>query len=355
MQAAAWDLRVARAVPFALVCTLVAAAGHAAVGGGDVALPALAAGFAAVVLLAAALGGRERSLGAITAALGAGQLGLHLLFHTLTPARAHHMAGMSMPEAAGRLLCDDMPGNGVTRLPAGTSPEQLISDAGLDPHAYAAAGAGHAASGLFGTGPAMLLGHLAAAVVVELVAAAWRGRAVAAGEAHRGGGPRVVRPAAPCGGDARRRPARGARGRAGRAPPPGRGRPAARGGRPGAQPGAARAARGGVRALTARHGPWRALRPDRTDAERPSPAPPPSPAHPCGPVAAVRPAPLGEPIMRTTPARRTALAAAVAGAAVVALAGQPPPTSPSSRAASRRAATPPWRSGCRTRVTPPPP
>ncbi|MEV7178792.1 hypothetical protein [Kitasatospora sp. NPDC093679] len=165
VQAAAWDLRVARAVPFALVCTLVAAAGHTAVGGGDVALPALAAGFAAVVLLAAALGGRERSLGAITAALGAGQLGLHLLFHTLTPARAHHMAGMSMPEAAGRLLCDDMPGNGVTRLPAGTSPEQLISDAGLDPHAYAAAGAGHAASGLFGSGPAMLLGHLAAAVV----------------------------------------------------------------------------------------------------------------------------------------------------------------------------------------------
>ncbi|MEV8100617.1 hypothetical protein [Kitasatospora sp. NPDC085879] len=163
--AAAWDLRVARAVPFALVCTLVAAAGHAAVGGGDVAPSALAAGFAAVVLLAAALGGRERSLTAIVGALGVGQLGLHLLFHTLTPARAHHMAGMTMPEAAGRLLCDDVPGNGVTHLPPGTSAEQVISDAGLDPHAYAAAGAGHAASGLFGTSPAMLLGHLAAAVV----------------------------------------------------------------------------------------------------------------------------------------------------------------------------------------------
>jgi len=163
--AAAWDLRVARAVPFALVCTLVAAAGHALVGGGDVALPALGLGFTAVVLLAAALGGRERSLPAIAGALGAGQLGLHLLFHTLTPARAHHMAGMSMPEVAGRLLCDDVAGNGVTRVPAGTSPEQLISDAGLDPHMYAAAGAGHAASGLGGTSPAMLLGHLLAAVV----------------------------------------------------------------------------------------------------------------------------------------------------------------------------------------------
>ncbi|WP_405012186.1 hypothetical protein [Kitasatospora sp. NBC_01539] len=162
--AAAWDFRVARAVPFALVCTLIAAAGHAWVGGGDVALPALAAGFTAVLLLAASLGGRERSLGAITGALAAGQLALHVVFHTVTPATGgHHMAGMSMPEAAGRLLCDDVAGNGVTALPAGTSPEQLISAAGLDPHAYAAAGAGHA-GGLLGTSPAMLLGHLVAAV-----------------------------------------------------------------------------------------------------------------------------------------------------------------------------------------------
>ncbi|MFC7178824.1 hypothetical protein ACFQMG_04515 [Kitasatospora paranensis] len=166
--AAAWDLRAARAVPFALVCTLIAAAGHALTGGGAVALPALAAGFAAVVLAAAALGGRERSLGAIAGALVSGQLGLHILFHTLAPTSLHQgmagMAGMSMPAAAGRLLCDDVPGNGPTALPAGTTPEQLISAAGLDPAAFSAAGTGHGV-GLLGMSPAMLLGHLAAAAV----------------------------------------------------------------------------------------------------------------------------------------------------------------------------------------------
>ncbi|MFD9129851.1 hypothetical protein [Kitasatospora sp. NPDC059571] len=166
--AAAWDLRLARAVPFALVCTLIAAAGHALGGGGAVVLPALAAGFVAVVLLAAALGGRERSLGAIAGLLGVCQLGLHTAFHLLGPAGAHDgmsaMAGMPMPEVAGRLLCDDVAGNGPTALPPGTDPDQLVRAAGLDPAAFAAAGAGHGTAGL-GMSPAMLLGHLAAAVV----------------------------------------------------------------------------------------------------------------------------------------------------------------------------------------------
>lgn len=169
--AAAWDFRVARAVPFALVCTLVAAAGHAWAGGGDVAPPSLAAGFTAVLLLAAALGRRERSLGAITGALAAGQLALHVVFHTAGQNGGGHrmpgmpgMPGMSMPEVAGRLLCDDTPGNGIAAVPAGTTPEQLISAAGLDPHAYMAA-APVPAGGLLGASPAMLLGHLAAAVV----------------------------------------------------------------------------------------------------------------------------------------------------------------------------------------------
>ncbi|MGE7435869.1 MULTISPECIES: hypothetical protein [Kitasatospora] len=167
--AAAWDLRVARAVPFALVCTLIAAAGHAVVGGGHVALPALAAGFAAVCLVAVLLGGRERSLAAIAGALGAGQLGLHCLFHSLSPHPA--MAGMhtgtgqdgplTLAQVAGRLVCDDSGRAGFAVLPA-ASPEQLVSAAGLDPQAYPAA-APHDA--LLGLTPSMLLGHLAAAVV----------------------------------------------------------------------------------------------------------------------------------------------------------------------------------------------
>ncbi|AUG78761.1 hypothetical protein CFP65_3991 [Kitasatospora sp. MMS16-BH015] len=178
--AAAWDLRVARAVPFALVCTLVAAAGHALLGAGTVSAPTLALGFTAVCLLAALLGGRERSLTAIAGALGAGQLGLHLLFHYcaghlggLSADPARPMAGMAgMPgmgggssplaQVAGRLLCDDDPHTGLTAVPAGFTPEQVVSAAGLDPQAYATA-APHAA--FLGFTPAMLLGHLAAAVL----------------------------------------------------------------------------------------------------------------------------------------------------------------------------------------------
>lgn len=159
--AAAWDLRVVRAVPFALVCTLIAAAGHYLAAGGDIAVPTLALGFAAVCTLAALLGGRERSLPAIAGALGTGQLGLHLLFH----ASGHRaMTGMTMDQVAGRLICNDMPGAAMTKLPPGITAEQLVSSAGLDPQAYHAAAAG-APWWQFGLTPAMLAGHLLAAVV----------------------------------------------------------------------------------------------------------------------------------------------------------------------------------------------
>jgi len=165
--AAAWDLRFARAVPFALVCTLIAAAGHCLAGGGDVAAPALAVGFAAVCALAVLLGGRERSLLAIAAALGAGQLGLHTLFHnfgaqTSSMVGMHHGGGLTLPQVAGQLLCDDRVGGGLTVVPLDTTPEQVVSAAGLDPQAYAAAAP---QAGLLGLTPAMLLGHLAAALL----------------------------------------------------------------------------------------------------------------------------------------------------------------------------------------------
>lgn len=159
--AAAWDLRLARAVPFALVCTLVAAAGHALLGNGEVALPALLAGFAGVCVLAVLLGGRERSLLSIAGALGAGQLGLHLVFHYLCGSAMpgmHHGGVLTLPQVAGRLVCDE---SGTTTLV--DHPEQVVRAAGLDPNAYPAA-LPEAGGWLGLTGP-MLLGHLAAAVL----------------------------------------------------------------------------------------------------------------------------------------------------------------------------------------------
>lgn len=159
---AAWDLRLARAVPFALFCTLIAAAGHALAGGGDVEVPALMLGFGAVCILATLLGERERSLTAITGALGIGQLGLHFLFHGMSPDPG--MTGRNdVTQLAGRLLCNDSPHRGLTVVPVDLTPEQLVSAAGIDPHMYAAASPHEA--GLLGLTPTMLLGHLAAALV----------------------------------------------------------------------------------------------------------------------------------------------------------------------------------------------
>ncbi|MBV6703194.1 hypothetical protein KV557_39925 [Kitasatospora aureofaciens] len=171
--AAAWDLRLARAVPFALVCTLIAAAGHALTGGGNVAPAALATGFAAVLVLAVAFGGRERSLVAIAGALGAGQLGLHCLFHAFggpaavagaMPGMHHGAAGpLTLPRVAGRLICNEAHPGTLVGLPGGPSAEQLVSAAGLDPLAYPDVPWWQ--GGVFGMTPSMLAGHLAAALV----------------------------------------------------------------------------------------------------------------------------------------------------------------------------------------------
>ncbi|MFJ8626463.1 hypothetical protein ACIRD3_26995 [Kitasatospora sp. NPDC093550] len=194
VRAAAWDLRLARAVPFALVCTLIAAAGHALAGGGNVPPTALAAGFVAVLALAAVCGGRERSLAAIAGALGAGQLGLHCLFHGLGGHGAGSMSGMrhgsgplTVPQVAGRLICNETHPGTLAGLPGSPTPEQLVSSAGLDPHAFAAAPWWQ--GGVFGMSPTMLAGHLAAALVAGWwlrrgEAALWRLLRVAASAAR---------------------------------------------------------------------------------------------------------------------------------------------------------------------------
>src|SRR3954447_221090 len=82
--AAAPGRRVVRAMPFAAVCVVVSALGHGAAGGGSVPTRALLLGAGVVLALAAALAGRERSLPSIATALATGQIGLHLLFHSMT-------------------------------------------------------------------------------------------------------------------------------------------------------------------------------------------------------------------------------------------------------------------------------
>ncbi|MER5349631.1 hypothetical protein ABT093_04785 [Kitasatospora sp. NPDC002551] len=199
--AAAWDLRLARAVPFALVCTLIAAAGHALAGGGDVALPALATGFAAVLVLAAAFGARERSLGAIAGALAAGQFGLHCLFHSFGghaaagAAGAHHggplgSGPLTLPQVAGRLVCNEARPGTLIGLPGSPTAEQLVAGAGLDPQAYAAAPWWQ--GGVLGMTPTMLAAHLAAALVAGWwlrrgEAALWRLVRIAASTARARG------------------------------------------------------------------------------------------------------------------------------------------------------------------------
>ncbi|RAG86521.1 hypothetical protein DN069_06060 [Streptacidiphilus pinicola] len=169
--ATSWDLRVLRALPFATVCVLVSALGHACAGGGPVPLPTLLVGLLLVTLPAAALAGRERGLGAIAGGLAVGELGLHVLFHLSAHQAGGSMAGMpgmaagsSDPIArlAASLLCGP--------LPADKTAWQIVSDAGLDPHLYLASAPAHPAgsTGLWmvlGLTPVMLAGHLLAALV----------------------------------------------------------------------------------------------------------------------------------------------------------------------------------------------
>ncbi|WP_370082676.1 hypothetical protein [Streptacidiphilus sp. MAP12-16] len=190
--AAALDLRVLRALPFAAVCVAVSALGHCIAGGGAIPLDALLLGGIAVWAVAAALAGRERSLPSIAAGLAVGQLGLHLLFHQAAMSRMAAMPAMpAMPAMAGvggmtgspsaggsgaasaldalaaRLICGPDGSGSALALPPGTTAGQIISQAGLDPHLSSLVAPHlpfwtHAA--FLGLSPLMMLGHLTAAL-----------------------------------------------------------------------------------------------------------------------------------------------------------------------------------------------
>ncbi|MET7572343.1 hypothetical protein ABZT04_28170 [Streptomyces sp. NPDC005492] len=88
-------VRSLRAAVFAAVCVLLAAAGHGLATGATPPLWADGAGCGVVFFMGCLLGGRERSLAGIGAAMLVTQAGLHLGFDLARPRAGMAMAGMA--------------------------------------------------------------------------------------------------------------------------------------------------------------------------------------------------------------------------------------------------------------------
>ncbi|MEU7095671.1 hypothetical protein [Kitasatospora aureofaciens] len=172
VRVAALDLRVLRALPFATVCVVLAAAGHALESGSPVPLGALLLGWVLTTVAAVTGARRERSMGAIVGGLAAGQAGLHVLFHAAQslrpPPRPAGADGSGHAPDMG-----DMPG--MAHMPgmlatggghSGAAVPHVAAGSTGAPHAVAAAT--HAAfwchAPHLGLSPAMLVAHLAATV-----------------------------------------------------------------------------------------------------------------------------------------------------------------------------------------------
>ncbi|WP_225826032.1 hypothetical protein [Streptomyces naphthomycinicus] len=157
-------VRGLRAAVFAAVCVLLAAAGHGLATGGPPPAWADAAGFLAVFAPGCALGGRERSLPGIGAAMLLTQAGLHLGFD------AAHRGGTASAQEGPRL--------GHTM--AATHPHALHAATVAHPHLTAHVTAAHllaalAASWWLRRGEAALWSLLRrAATLVPALAAWWR-------------------------------------------------------------------------------------------------------------------------------------------------------------------------------------
>lgn len=163
-------MRLLRTAVFTAVCVVLAAAGHGMASGTSVSGWPLAAGFAGVFAVAAALAGRERTLLSITAALAAGQVALHVLFGLgrHAPDAATSSGNDSLIHFAAGLVC----GAGPAQLSAGEA-HRIVTTAGIDPatvtqgHAHMVSGADPTSMASMMTGlPSlpMFLGHLLAAV-----------------------------------------------------------------------------------------------------------------------------------------------------------------------------------------------
>jgi hypothetical protein len=131
---AAADLRLLRAAVFTAVCVVLAATGHMAGSLASVPLWTLAAGCAVVLVVAAPLAGRERSLPGIAAALTVGQLALHALFSAGQSCTAPAVGAdgrlddATMIALARRLTC----GLDGVRL-GGDAAHRIVAENGFDP------------------------------------------------------------------------------------------------------------------------------------------------------------------------------------------------------------------------------
>ncbi|MFF1972178.1 hypothetical protein ACFVWS_11005 [Streptomyces sp. NPDC058204] len=178
-------LRLLRAAVFAAVCVVLAGAGHTLAACDAVPLWTLGAGFLAVLVVAAPLAGRARSLAGIATLLTVGQAVLHTLFglgqHSAASggaaSAASRAADAALVERAARLLC------GAAAAPLSPARAQQIL---VDARIYPGGGTGtsavhHASEGMGGPGVTaspfptpmsmallpslpMLLGHVLAAV-----------------------------------------------------------------------------------------------------------------------------------------------------------------------------------------------
>ncbi|MFD6192588.1 hypothetical protein [Streptomyces sp. NPDC060275] len=175
------DLRILRAAVFAAVCVVLAAAGHTLASCATVPLWSLGAGFLGVVLVAAPLAGRRRSLPGIAVLLTVGQTALHTLFglgqHGTAAAAASGTAAASgggagalsdasLVQQAARLVC------GTTAAAISpTQAQRILTDARIAPDVPTGA-AHHSADALSTAGASasllpslpMLLGHVLAAL-----------------------------------------------------------------------------------------------------------------------------------------------------------------------------------------------
>ncbi len=93
--------RLARAMVFAVVCVTLATAGHGMASHAPVPAPAVVAGLAALVAIAVALAGTERSLATILAGLLLGQFSLHVLFSAAQHGQHLEHGGPSSAHASG--------------------------------------------------------------------------------------------------------------------------------------------------------------------------------------------------------------------------------------------------------------
>ncbi|PGH51929.1 hypothetical protein [Streptomyces sp. Ru87] len=185
MTAAGSLTRLLRAALFAAVSVVLAAAGHAAMSGGDIPLPALLAAFGATGGLAWLAGGRRRGVRSIAGTLLLVQGTLHVIFTdgqgALRPGRptplrdtwaAMHAAGTPCaPHGAGAMppaALEQLHSGASRAAPAAGHPSGGASAVLGELTGAAASHTGHAT-------PAMLTAHLLAALCCALWL--WQGEA----------------------------------------------------------------------------------------------------------------------------------------------------------------------------------